>query len=91
MPQGSASQHEPSSKMTGSGLTFLTASVLIGMGFGGGGTFPDLAGVAMLVLLYRVSLAGLVVPRTGRFTNLSQLHALMRIGVHPSRAGQGRG
>ena len=51
MFQGSASQHGPSSKMTGYGLAFLAASVVIGMGFGGGGHYPLVAGVAMLVLL----------------------------------------
>jgi hypothetical protein len=51
MTQVSASQYEPSSKMTNSGLAFVAASIVIGMGFGGGGTYPLLAGVAMLVLL----------------------------------------
>ena len=36
MTQVSASQHESSSKMTNSGLAFVAASIVIGMGFGGG-------------------------------------------------------
>ena len=51
MLQGSASKHEPSSKMTGSGLAFLAASIVIGTGFGGGGAYPLVAGAAMLVVL----------------------------------------
>ena len=42
MTQVSASQHEPSSKMTNSGLAFVATSIVIGTGFAGG---------AMLVLL----------------------------------------
>ena len=51
MLQDSANQYELSSKMTNSGLAFLAASIVIGMGFGGGGTYPLWAGIAMLVLL----------------------------------------
>ena len=36
MTQASASRHEPSSKMTNSGLAFVAASIVIDMGFGGG-------------------------------------------------------
>jgi hypothetical protein len=36
MTQVSASQQESSSKMTNSGLAFVAASIVIGMGFGGG-------------------------------------------------------
>jgi hypothetical protein len=37
--------------MTSSGLSFVTASIVIGMGFGTGGDYTVVAGVAMLVLL----------------------------------------
>jgi hypothetical protein len=36
MTQVSASQHGSRSKMTNSGHTFVAASIVIGMGFGGG-------------------------------------------------------
>jgi hypothetical protein len=51
MTQVSASRHEPSSKMTNPGLAFLAASIVIGTAFGGGGTYPLVAGAAMLILL----------------------------------------
>jgi hypothetical protein len=50
MLQGSGSQHELT-KMTNTGLAFLTASIVIGMGFGAGRDHTVVAGVAMLVLL----------------------------------------
>jgi hypothetical protein len=40
-----------SSKMTNSGLAFVAASIVIGIGFAGGGAYPLVAGGAMLVLL----------------------------------------
>jgi hypothetical protein len=51
MTQVSASRHQPSSKMTNSGLAFVAASIVIGTGFAGGGAYPLVAGLGMLVLL----------------------------------------
>ena len=58
MPQVSPSGDAPKSKMTNSGLAFVAASVVIGMGFGGGGQYPLVAGVVMLVLLGIGGLSG---------------------------------
>jgi hypothetical protein len=51
MTQASASRHEPSSKMTNSGLAFVAASIVIGMAFTSGETSLVVAGLAMLALL----------------------------------------
>jgi hypothetical protein len=51
MTQVSASQHQPSSKMTNSGLAFVAGSIVIGTGVAGGGAYPLVAGLGMLVLL----------------------------------------
>jgi hypothetical protein len=37
--------------MTSAGLVFVAASIVLGTAFGGGGTYPLVAGAAMLVLL----------------------------------------
>jgi hypothetical protein len=37
--------------MTNSGLAFVAASIVIGTGFAGGGAYPLVAGLGMLVLL----------------------------------------
>ena len=54
-----ASEHEPDDRLTGAGLIFLTISIVIGMGIGGGDTYSLVAGVAMLILPAIIYFAGI--------------------------------
>ena len=50
-----ATQREPSDKLTIGGFVFLIVSIVIGIAIGGGDTYSLVAGILMLILMAIVS------------------------------------
>ena len=53
-----ATQREPSDKLTIGGFVFLIVSIVIGIAIGGGDTYSLVAGILMLILMAIVYLVG---------------------------------